>query len=173
MVETFNLAVAEKDGTLNYVGATYSHDNDMIYEGLSRQGARVVTFGPILRNKIFPLSPILELLLDMGTWGMGTPVEIEFAVNILPVKEGKKEFGVLQMRPLVVSHEIDNLEIESNNSEKLICQSHQVLGNGVIQDIYDIVLVDYHMFDRAKSREVAAEVASFNNQLIDQKRPYF
>ena len=172
LVETFNLAVAEKDNTLNYVGATYSHDNDMIYDGLSRQGARLVTFGPILKNKIFPLSPILELLLDMGTWGMGTPVEIEFAVNLSSVKAGKKEFGVLQMRPLVVSHEYDNLIIENTSADKLICESHQVLGNGILQDIFDIVLVDYHKFNRAKSHEVAAEVASFNSQLISQKRPY-
>lgn len=172
LVETFNLGIAEKDGTLNYVGATYSHDNDMIYDGLSRQGSRLVTFGPILKNKIFPLAPILELLLDMGTWGMGTPVEIEFAVNLSAEKGAKKQFGVLQMRPLVVSHEADNLEIESNNKQKLICESHQVLGNGVMQDIYDVVLVDYHTFNRAKSREVAAEVAAFNSQLIDQQRPY-
>ncbi len=172
LVETFNLSVAEKDKTLDYVGATYSHDNDMIYDGLSRQGARLVTFGPILKNKIFPLSPVLELLLDMGTWGMGTPVEIEFAVNLSPMNGAKKEFGVLQMRPLVVSHEVDNLEIESSISEKLICESNQVLGYGIIQDIFDIVFVDYHTFNRLKSREVAAEVASFNRQLIDQNRPY-
>ena len=139
---------------------------------LSRQGARLVTFGPILKNKLFPLSPILELLLDMGTWGMGTPVEIEFAVNLLAAKQGKKEFGVLQMRPLVVSHEVDNLDIESNDSNKLICESNQVLGNGIVEDLFDIVFVDYHRFNRAKSREVAAEVASFNRQLIDKKRPY-
>ncbi len=172
LVETFNLSVAEKDKTLDYVGATYSHDNDMIYDGLSRQGARLVTFGPILKNKIFPLSPVLELLLDMGTWGMGTPVEIEFAVNLSPINGAKKEFGVLQMRPLVVSHEVDNLDIESSISEKLICESNQVLGYGIIQDIFDIVFVDYHTFNRLKSREVAAEVASFNRQLIDQNRPY-
>lgn len=172
LVETFNLSVAEKDHTLNYVGATYSDDNDMIYDGLSRQGARLVTFGPILKNKIFPLAPILELLLDMGTWGMGTPVEIEFAVNMSAVKGSKKEFGVLQMRPLVVSHEMDHLDIENNNKEKLICDSHQVLGNGILQDIFDVVLVDYHTFNRAKSREVAAEVAAFNSFLIDEKRPY-
>jgi hypothetical protein len=172
LVETFNLSVAEKDQTLNYVGATYSHDNDMIYDGLSRQGARLVSFGPILKNKLFPLAPILELLLDMGTWGMGTPVEIEFAVNMSPLKGNKKEFGVLQMRPLVVSHEIDQLDIENNNVENLICDSHQVLGNGIIQDIFDVVLVDYHTFNRAKSREVAAEVAAFNSLLVGQKRPY-
>lgn len=172
LVETFNLSVSEKDGTLNYVGSTYSHDNDMIYDGLSRQGARLVTFGPILKNKMFPLSSILELLLDMGTWGMGTPVEIEFAVNLSPVNSNKKEFGVLQMRPLVVSIDSENLEIDIKDSEKLICESQQVLGNGIIQDIFDVVLVDYHKFDRAKSTEVALEVASYNSQLIAQKRPY-
>lgn len=172
LVETFDLSVAEKDGTLNYVGGTYSHDNDAIYDGLGRSGTRLVTFGPILKNKIFPLAKILELLLDMGTWGMGTPVEIEYAVNFLPTNGNKKEFGVLQMRPLVVSQEMEEFKLDDNNVDHLICQSHQVLGNGLIQDIYDIVLVDYHKFDRSKSRDVAAEVASFNNLLINQKKPY-
>lgn len=172
LVETFDLSVAEKDGTLNYVGGTYSHENDVIYDGLSRHGLRLVTFGPVLKNKIFPLAEILELLLDMGTWGMGTPVEIEFAVNLLPEKGNKKEFGVLQMRPLVVSHEFEDFTFDENNSDHLICHSEQVLGNGLIQDIYDIVLVDYHKFDRSKSREVANEVAAFNNQLVESKRPY-
>ena len=172
LVETFDLSVAEKDGTLNYVGGTYSHDNDAIYDGIGRAGTRLVTFGPILKNKLFPLSKILELLLDMGTWGMGTPVEIEYAVNLFPATGNKKEFGVLQMRPLVVSHEIEELVLDENNVDHLICQSHHVLGNGLIQDIYDIVLVDYHKYERSKSRDVAAEVASFNNLLINQKRPY-
>ncbi len=172
LVETFNLAAAEKDGTLNYVGATYSHDNDAIYEGLSRQGTRLVTFGPVLKNRIFPLAQILELLLDMGTWGMGTPVEIEFAVNLSLNKNRKKEFGVLQMRPLVVSHESDTLEVETDNNSSVICKSSQVMGNGIMQDIFDIVLVDYQTFDRARSRDVAMEVASFNKVLLDQQRPY-
>lgn len=172
LVETFDLSVAEKDGTLNYVGATYSHDNDAIYDGLGRPGTRLVTFGPILKNKIFPLTQIIELLLDMGTWGMGTPVEIEFAVNLFPSNTGKKEFGVLQMRPLVIAQEVEELKLDDNNVDHLICQSYQVLGNGLIQDIYDVVLVDYHKFERSKSREVAREVALFNKQLINQTRPY-
>ena len=172
LVETFDLSVSEKDGTLNYVGSTYSRDNDAIYDGLGRPGTRLVTFGPVLKNKIFPLAQIIELLLDMGTWGMGTPVEIEFAVNLTPSTGMNKEYGVLQMRPLVISQEVEELNLDDNNVDHLICQSYQVLGNGLIQDIYDIVLVDYNKFNRSKSREVAAEVASFNNQLLNQKRPY-
>jgi CheY-like chemotaxis protein len=172
LVETFDLSVAEKDGTLNYVGATYSHDNDAIYDGIGRPGTRLVTFGPILKNKIFPLTQIIELLLDMGTWGMGTPVEIEFAVNLFQSNMGKKEFGVLQMRPLVIAQEVEELKLDDNNVAHLICQSYQVLGNGLIQDIYDVVLVDYNKFERSKSIEVAREVALFNQQLLNQRRPY-
>lgn len=172
LVETFDLSVAENDGTLNFVGATYSNDNDAIYDGLGRAGTRLVTFSPVLKNKIFPLTQIIELLLDMGTWGMGTPVEIEFAVNLFPSSDSKKEFGVLQMRPLVISQEVEELNLEDNNLDHLICQSAQILGNGIIKDIYDVVLVDYNKFDRSKSREVASEVALFNQQLLNEKRPY-
>jgi len=171
-IKLYDIDVAEKDGSLKYVGATYVADNDAIYDGLSRQGTRVITFGPILGNKLFPLAEILKLLLDIGTWGMGTPVEIEFAVNMNPVDKKKKNFGLLQMRPLVISHEEEHLKIEDHKDDEIICRSSQVLGNGIISDIKDIILVDYHTFERAKSREVAAEVASFNNKLIKEKKPY-
>jgi hypothetical protein len=172
LVQEFDLNTAEKDGTLAPVGSTYMHDNYAIYDGISRSGLRVITFGPILRNKLFPLPEILELLLDMGTWGMGTPIEIEFAVNLRPEPGSPKEFGLLQMRPLVVNRELEELNIQDYKEEDIICQSAQVLGNGIIKDIHDIILVDYHLFDRAKSRDVAREVGLFNNKLVSEGTPY-
>jgi CheY-like chemotaxis protein len=172
LLKTFDLSTAEKDGTLSPLGSTYIHDNYAIYDGISRNGLRVVTFSPILRNKLFPLPNILELLLDMGTWGMGTPVEIEFAVNLLPENGESREFGLLQMRPLVVNRELEELNVEDYNEKDLICQSTQVLGNGIITDIHDIIYVDYNLFERSKSHEVAKEVSFFNNKLISEKRPY-
>jgi hypothetical protein len=76
------------------------------------------------------------------------------------------------MRPLVVSHEFEELNIEEHPAEKLICQSNQVLGNGIIQDVYDAIVVDYNLFDRAKSREVVPEISAFNNKLIAEGKPY-
>jgi hypothetical protein len=108
----------------------------------------------------------------MGTWGMGTPVEIEFAVN-MPGTSGKnKEFGLLQMRPLVINREIEELNVDDYNPKQLICMSDQVLGNGVMTDIRDIILVDRNKFDRSKSRIVAQEVSSFNSKMIAMERPY-
>ncbi len=172
MVKQYELSVAEKDGSLSYAGSTYSSDNDSITDGLSRQGLRVVTFGPVLRNKLFPLPEIMELLLDMGTWGMGTPIEIEFAVNMSVPRGKPKEFGLLQMRPLVINREVEELNVEGYDEDSLICQSSQVLGNGIIDDLYDIVVVDHHLFDRAKSRDVAKEVGLFNSKLLNAERPY-
>jgi CheY-like chemotaxis protein len=172
LVKSYGLDIAEEDGSLDYVGSTYLPDNDAIYDGLSRIGPRVVTFSPILRNKMFPLPNIIGMLLDMGTWGMGTPVEIEFAVNMNSKNGKKKEFGLLQLRPLVVSFEEEQLNIKDIEDDKLICRSSQVMGNGIINDIKDILVVDYTLFDRAKSREVAAEVALFNNELLKRNKPY-
>lgn len=168
----YTLDIAEKDGTLHFVGSVYSPDNDRITDGLSRQGTRIVTFGPILRSRLFPLPEIIDLLLDMGTWGMGTPIEIEFAATMSVKQDMPKDFGLLQMRPLVVSRETEQLNVDNIDPKKLICSSSQVLGNGVLTGIFDIVLVDYHLFDRARSREVAKEVSSFNILLVNEKRPY-
>jgi CheY-like chemotaxis protein len=172
LVKQYGLDVAESDGTLNHVGGTFVRENDAIYDGLGRAGVRVVTFGPILKNKMFPLPALLELLLDMGTWGMGTPVEIEFAVNMSVAKDKPKEFGLVQMRPLVVNREVEELDVENFDRSSLICQSNQVLGNGVINDIYDAVVVDYNLFDRAKSLDVAHEISQLNTRLLGENRHY-
>ncbi len=171
-IERFDLVVAEQDGTLGSVASTYSQENQVIYDGVARNGTRIVTFAPILKNKLLPLPQILELLLDMGQWGMGTPVEIEFAVNASVGGDRLKEFGLLQMRPLVLSREIEELSFDRIDPERILCLSHRVLGNGIIEDVYDIVVVDYHAFDRLRSPEVAHEVSMFNAQLVSEGRPY-
>jgi hypothetical protein len=171
-VKSYNLADSEQDGTLSIVGSTYSAENDAIYDGISRNGARIVTFAPILKNKIIPLPYILDLLLEMGSWGMGTPIEIEFAVNMSGNSNQNKEFGLLQMRPLVLKQEMEVLNIDIEDTSKLLCKSDNVLGHGVIEEIFDIVYVDYHKFERSKSKEVAREVGSINAKLVSEKKPY-
>jgi hypothetical protein len=110
--------------------------------------------------------------MDMGSWGMGAPVEMEFAANMSAPAGQRKEFALLQLRPLGMSKEADPLEIEEVSQDKLLCRSNQVLGHGVSGDIYDIVVVDVDRFERAKSRDAAYEVMQFNEQLVAQNRPY-
>ncbi len=172
LVKKYDLHCAEEDNTLFSVASTYSPENEAVYDGTSRDGMRVVTFAPILKHGIFPLPDILDVLLNIGTWGMGTPVEIEFAVNLSDLEGHKKEFAMLQMRPLVIHRENVELEFDNIPEEDLICQSTQVLGNGVITDIHDIVFVDINKFDRSKTNETALEVSTLNSKLIKENRPY-
>jgi CheY-like chemotaxis protein len=172
LLQLYDLEVAEEDGTLGPIGSTYSPDNDAVYDGIGRDGIRLVTFGPMLKNKYFPLADIVARLLELGSWGMGSPVEIEFAANYLLPPDRPKEFFILQLRPMVVSREVEDLEVEDYDDEQLICRSRQVLGNGILSNIRDVVFVDIQKFERSQSQTVAREVAQFNATLVSERRPY-
>jgi hypothetical protein len=126
---------------------------------------RVISFASILKHESFPLATLLDRLLAIGRWGMGAPVEIEFAVDLT-----RRELAFLQLRPLAMSHEMLELVIGDVDPDSLICRSSSVLGNGRIDDIRDIVVVDRHRFERASSRQAAAELAVLNAELTG--RPY-
>ncbi|HMK21008.1 MAG TPA: PEP/pyruvate-binding domain-containing protein, partial [Terriglobales bacterium] len=168
----FGLAAAEQDGTLYSVASTYSADNHAVYDGLSRPGTRVVSFAPVLKHEIFPLAPLLEQLTRIGEEAFGRPVEIEFAIRLPQRPHDPADFGFLQIRPLVLSREGEELRLDDIDPAQVICQSSKVLGNGRIHDLRDAVVVDFHRFERAKSKEVAKGVAHFNKLLSAQNRPY-
>ena len=168
----FPLKVAEQDGTLHKLGSTYSPDNHAVYDGLSRSGPRIVSFAPILKHGVFPLASVLNQLTGIGQDALGRPVEIEFAVRLSPGSSQEAEFGFLQMRPLVLSREGEELRIDNTDPGRILCQSSKVLGNGRVDDLRDIVLVDYHRFERAQSQEVATCVSRLNSKLISEAIPY-
>ena len=134
-----------------FVGSTYSPDNDVIYDGISRPGVRVVSFAPILKHQAFPLAAMLDQLLKIGSEGTSSPVEIEFAVNLSVAEQDPAEFGFLQMRPLALSRELEELEIGHVLSSQVLCRSTRVLGNGRIDGLTDLIVVDIHRFDRLRT----------------------
>jgi CheY-like chemotaxis protein len=168
----FSLDAAETDGTLSSLGSTYSGDNEAIYDGISRPGVRIVSFAPMLKHGLFPLPTILETLVKAGEDALGIPVEIEFAVRLPDHPRGVAEFGFLQIRPLTLSRDHQDLSLSNIDRGQLLCQSNKVLGNGRIENLYDIVLVDSQRFERSRSQEVAKAVACFNGSLNSENRPY-
>jgi hypothetical protein len=170
----FGLEAAERDGTLQAVASTYCGDNQAVYDGVSRAGTRLVTFAPMLKHGAFPLAEILDVLVRAGEEALGQPVEIEFA-SCLPQPSGKEkeaEFGFLQIRPLTLARDDDNLSIDDVKPGTLICQSSKVLGNGCIDNLHDIVMVEFERYERGRSQEVAKAVAQFNRSLNGQNAPY-
>jgi CheY-like chemotaxis protein len=170
--ESFGLAVADADGALADVASTYSPENDAVYDGLSRPGPRLVTFAPVLKQGRFPLAEVLSTLMAEGERGMGTPVEIEFAVNLAAPPGRPREFGFVQMRPLALMRESEAVEVGEVDPAAVLCRSVRVLGNGRIEGIQDLVVVDFQRFERARSREAAAEVGRLNGLLLAARTPY-
>jgi CheY-like chemotaxis protein len=168
----FGLDVAEADGTLRALASVYSRENDAIYDGLSRPGVRLVSFAPILKYELFPLAEILVRLLGIGEAGTSAPVEVEFAVNLDDRPGGVSDFAFLQLRPLALSREAGELEITDEDRAAAFCRSRSVMGNGRVDQLFDLVVVDYHRFERERSQDVALDVARFNRKLLGENRPY-
>jgi CheY-like chemotaxis protein len=168
----YELEVAEEDGTLRALGSTYSAENDVIYDGLSRPGVRLVSFAPILKHGLFPLAPLVTDLLEIGAGGMNRACEIEFAVRLSQGPGEPHEFGFLQLRPLVLSREMHDLDVSNVDAATVLCRSPRVLGDGIIDNLRHAVVVDFHRFDRAQTRDAARSIARFNATLVDRGEPY-
>ncbi len=168
----YDLSQAEADGTLFHLGSTYDVENQVVHDGIARPGVRLVTFSGVLKHGVFPLADMLDTLLQIGSDACSGPVEIEFAVNLPADAEGRPEFGFLQMRPLDLSGELEALEIGHVDEEACLCRSDCVMGNGLVEDLTDLVVVDRRTFDRSRSREVAAELARINGAMMKSGTPY-
>jgi hypothetical protein len=166
----FPLDLAEGDGTLAPLASTYSPENDAIYDGVSRPGVRFVTFAPILKHGLFPLAEILEALLSIAQWGTRSPVELEFAVSLHP--GAGAEFGFLQLRPLALARELEEIDLEGDAGSHPLCRSASVLGHGRLDDLKDVVVVDSRRFERRESRQVADIVRRIDAQLRSEGRGY-
>ncbi|HKQ96256.1 MAG TPA: histidine kinase, partial [Candidatus Polarisedimenticolia bacterium] len=168
------LEAAEADGALAPVGSTWSPENNTVYDGIARPGVRLVTFAPILKHGVFPLAELLDGLLQIGREGTGTEVEIEFAVALGSdgAAPARARFGFLQMRPLTLAAGLEDVAIDGVPDTELVCRSQKVLGHGRVNDLRDVVVVDYERFDRLRSVEVAEQVARINDALQARGVPY-
>ncbi len=167
-----DLSVAEQDGALATIGATYSPAEGRVYDTIYRPGARLVNFAGVLKYNKFPLADLLTDILELGEAGMGCPVEMEFAVNLNVPPGERPEFAVLQIRPLVTSPVNAETDIDGVDEQKVLLRSGRALGNGAVEGIRDIVYVVPERFDKLNTIEIAEEVARINHSLVDQARPY-
>ncbi|KKM10439.1 phosphoenolpyruvate synthase [Clostridiales bacterium PH28_bin88] len=168
--EKLPLSRAEEEHTLEYVGSTYSPENDCIFDHINIKGPKLITFAPILKHELLPLTKIIKDLTELGKKAFGSEVEIEFAVNIPKDKTKPKEFYFLQIRPMVVGKEPVQVRIESENYEEILCTSRHTIGNGIYQDIHDIIFVDPNRFELKNTLQIAAEIGELNKVLFEENR---
>jgi hypothetical protein len=167
-----SISDAEYDGSLKFSASTYVAQDDRVVSGIGVRGPRLIDFAPILKERLLPLPELLVTVKKLCEDLLGTMVEIEFALRLDHRGRGPAQFGFLQVRPMVVSHETVDLPAGDLAGEEVIMASEQALGNGVLDDIEDVVFVDPCRFDPMKTRQMAAEIEAVNRALIEARRPY-
>jgi CheY-like chemotaxis protein len=166
------ISLAAEDGMLDPIASVYCPENHTIHAGAARPGTKLATFASVLKGGLFPLPQILSNLLTIGKETMNAQVEIEFAANIETGRSGQREFACLQMRPIAEQGEMRKVDISVLDQQEVFCESERALGNGRIEGITDIVMVDPGVFERRRSTDTAQLVAAINGKLQAAGRPY-
>jgi CheY-like chemotaxis protein len=166
------ISEAESDSSFSFAASTYDMENQMIKDDIHTQGKRVITFSHILNHNTFPLAEILDTILEIGHKEMGTPIEIEFAVNLDTPEGLPKVFSFLQIRPIVSNEQRITFKIEKVNTEETIVYSQSALGNGIIDNINDLVYIKPDSFKSSDTKLIAKEIEQLNQQFICKKKNY-
>lgn len=167
-----NLKDADADGALKYIVSTYDPYDMIIRDGYYAGGRKILSFVNILQHEVFPLSETLDQLLKIGQKEMGRPVEIEFAVNISREDPKKAAFYLLQIRPIVDNKEVIDEDLTLIPESDTILSSKNVLGNGIINDVHDIIYVKSESFNASNNQLIAYEIEKINRQFTGTDQGY-
>ena len=163
-IEEIDIAKAHEDGSLELVGSVYSNENDRIYDNIWNKGAKLITFAPILKSKILPLTEILQSVTQLAKESMGTNIEMEFAGNYNR-KTKQTEFYILQIRPMVSRSFSQKITFDDIKEKSVLCSSNITLGNGHINDVKHIIFVKPKKFNTMKTYDIATEIGELNRLL--------
>ena len=164
------LKTAEEHGVLQQVASVYSSESNLLVDGFYNVGPRIVTFAKILRDSRLKLGELLTTLLSACEKAMRSPVEIEFAVDM--VNGNPPVFYPLQMRPMASKRRWEKIEITPELRREAVCRTTLAHGNGAYRDLFDIVAVKPGAFDKGRTREIADDISKINKRLVAEHRPY-
>ena len=171
-LEKLDVDVARKHGVLDKVASTYFYKDDRLYSGLYDEGALVIDFGPIIIDNAVPLAKALKLLLCVGELALGYPVEIEFAVNFSKEESEPAELIILQIRSMIPPDKYQEVNIENIDVNNVLCYSENALGNGIIDNIKDIVYIKSESFHMSNSNRAVSQIRKINTKLMEAGKPY-
>ncbi|MBN2174804.1 MAG: pyruvate, phosphate dikinase [Bacteroidales bacterium] len=167
-----DIYVAEKHGTLKHCASVYDPNNNTITAGLERSGPRVINFANILKYNYIPMAKTIETVLDIVKEALGSPVEIEFAIDLNRDKSYRSSFYLLQIKPMIGSIQDYKINMDEINPEDIILYAEKGMGNGLIKNISDIIYIDKNAFDKSRTLEMVKEIEEINKKMIADNRQY-
>ncbi len=166
------IAEAESHDVLKHLASVYDVDNERIEPGLSVAGPRILNFANILKHEYVPLARALSLIMDVGKEALGSPVELEYALDLDKADNGKPSFFILQIKPMMGTGGEYTFNTDGLKRDDMIIYAERSMGNGKVDDITDMVYVDPQQFDKMRTREIAAQIEQFNRKMVKANRKY-
>lgn len=170
-MNNLNITEADYDSTIKYIASTYDVSNQRIVMGVGVDGPRVLNFAPLLGMNEFRFNDLVRKLLKVCEEALLSPVEIEFAVSI-PRNERKIRFGFLQVRPTVVPDESIEVSEHELRGDNVLLASERAMGNGIVDNMTDVVFVKPETFDKKNTLKIAEEIDSINRKLVSENTKY-
>ncbi|MBO8437039.1 MAG: pyruvate, phosphate dikinase [Spirochaetes bacterium] len=134
----------------------------LISESTRAEGIKMLTFNGVLKYETLPLAKVIDEMLKLGTAAMAEPVEIEFAVNT--EHENRPDFSILQIRPISGISGYTDIPISQDDIDSALIYAEKVMGNGIIEDIKEIITIKPEAFDRSHMVEMARELEVLNRE---------
>lgn len=159
-------------GTLKHCVSVYNPDNDLLEPGDKGSGPLVVNFANILHYNYIPLAKTISTILSTVQEAFGSPVEIEYAVDLDRTKNGLPSFYLLQIKPLVGKYLGEKINLDKIDKSKMLLYTKASAGNGRVDGIRDIIFIDIAKFNKLKTIEMAEEIETLNKLMIEQDRQY-
>ena len=160
------------DFRLRALSSTYFPEEHRLRDTAVPGGIPVLTFAAILKYGRPPLCALLSDLIEMGRKGMGCDVEFEFCLDLTPEAERADVFHLLQIRPLSATAAHADVHVDETDRVAALAVANQCLGNGVVEDVADIVYIRRDRFDPSQTPAMAAAIGRLNAQLKAQGRPF-
>ncbi len=167
-----SISEAENEGALDHIASTYIAASDKVYPGIGSDGPRILNFAPILVYRQLPLNDVVKLLLEISREAAGAEVEIEFAVTLGPDKGYPVRVGFLQVRPMVSPDRTVEVSEGLLSAEEAAISSDRVMGNGIWENIRDVIYIDPDKFEAKHTRSIAQELEALNNIMVQDNQPY-
>ncbi len=166
------ISQAEKHGTIKHSASVYDYSSERTIPGLTQPGPRVINFANILKYDYMPMAKTIEVILDIVSEAMGSPIEIEFAVDLNKDQEGRASFYLLQIKPLIKNIITNEINLDVIDNERLLLYSENGMGNGIIEDICDVIYIDPEKFDKLKTEKMRDEIEMLNRKMVEENRKY-
>jgi len=167
-----DIDVAESHGTLNHLASVYEFENQRLVPGITNPGPRVINFSNVLKYNYSPMAKTIETVLDIVKEAMGTPVEIEFALDLTRDANYKTTFYLLQIKPLIGAEQDYQVNMDKINRDEILIFSEKSMGNGLIKDLTDVIYIDNQIFDKSKTQEMVLEIEKLNIMMRKENRKY-